>query len=224
MPNSQLCISFLVKGEVGLESSNILSSAPHSLLGYKPPPLQPPSLSSPDRQKQRPTPPHTRTKYTPMDSDLQQAPSARALASIEIIDETPNLAGQMGSFPPNAQPFASFRNIDNVAAHNSTRAQDPITLENNVHDSSDDGTSLLPSVNPSFPQSGYDGLAQDPMAESFAGQLQGMKLVPDPPNVEYWRNRLFLVDEMITLSEDEYVGHSSYATSSVASFTMEKKL
>lgn len=165
--------------------------------------------------------PTTRTKYyAPMDSNLQQNPSARALASIEIIDETPNLAGQLGSFPPNAQPFTSFRNIDNVAArphlHNSTRPQDTITLENNVHDSSSDGISLLPSADPSFPQSGYEGLAQDPTAASFAGQLQGMRMVPDPPNLEYWRNRLFHVDEMITLSEDEYVGHSSYLTSSTS--------
>lgn len=169
---------------------------------------------SPHRQKQRPTPPHAheRSTYTPMDSDLQQTPSSRALASIEIIDETPNLAGQLGSFPQNAQPFASFRNIDNVAArshlHNSTRPQETITLENNVHGSSSDEISLLPSANPSFPQSGHEGLVQDPMAAGFAGQLQGMRLVPDPPNLEYWRQRLFHVDEMITLSEDEYVGHS----------------
>ncbi|CAI7637232.1 unnamed protein product [Penicillium pancosmium] len=143
-----------------------------------------------------------------MDSNLQQNPSAPALASIEIIDKTPNLAGQLGSFPPNAQPFASFRNIDNVTArphlHNSNRTQDTIALENNVHDSSSDGISLLPSADPSFPQSGYEGLAQDPMAASFAGQLQGMRLVPDPPNLEYWRDRLFHVDEIITLSEDEF--------------------
>ncbi|KAJ5983428.1 Glutathione S-transferase/chloride channel C-terminal [Penicillium waksmanii] len=154
--------------------------------------------------------PTARTKYTPrfMDSNLQQTPSARALASIESIGETPNLAGQLGSFPQNAQPFASFRNIDNVAArphlHNSTRTHDTITLENNVHDSSSDDISLLPSADSSFPQSGYEGLAQDPMAASFAGQLQGMRLVPEPPNLEYWRNRLFHVDEMITLSEDEF--------------------
>jgi hypothetical protein len=40
----------------------------------------------------------------------------------------------------------------------------------------------------------------------FAGQLCGMKLVPNPPDLESWRNRLFNVDEdMITLSEQEYV-------------------
>lgn len=31
------------------------------------------------------------------------------------------------------------------------------------------------------------------------------RLVPNPPNLEEWRQRLFEVDEMITLSEDEYV-------------------
>jgi len=31
------------------------------------------------------------------------------------------------------------------------------------------------------------------------------KIVPDPPNLAEWRQRLFNVDEMITLSEEEYV-------------------
>jgi hypothetical protein len=32
-----------------------------------------------------------------------------------------------------------------------------------------------------------------------------MKLVPDPPDLEYWREKLFNVDETITLTEDQYV-------------------
>lgn len=34
-------------------------------------------------------------------------------------------------------------------------------------------------------------------------QFQGMKLIPDPPNLKEWRDRLFHVNEMITLAEDE---------------------
>lgn len=34
---------------------------------------------------------------------------------------------------------------------------------------------------------------------------KGMKLVPDPPDLEMWREKLFNVDGMIVLSEDQYV-------------------
>lgn len=64
---------------------------------------------------------------------------------------------------------------------------------------------LLQSAEQSFQQPNYDGLAADATTStSFAGQLQGMKLVPNPPDLEYWRDRLFHVDEMITLSEEQY--------------------
>lgn len=33
----------------------------------------------------------------------------------------------------------------------------------------------------------------------------GLKLVPEPPNLDAWREKLFNVDETITLSEEEYV-------------------
>ncbi|CAL5874622.1 uncharacterized protein PFLUO_LOCUS8919 [Penicillium psychrofluorescens] len=39
----------------------------------------------------------------------------------------------------------------------------------------------------------------------YAGQLCGMKLIADPPDLEYWRDRLFNVDEeVITVSEQEF--------------------
>ncbi|EAW10610.1 glutathione S-transferase family protein [Aspergillus clavatus NRRL 1] len=34
--------------------------------------------------------------------------------------------------------------------------------------------------------------------------LKDMKLVPDPPDLEYWREKLFNVDDMITLTEDQF--------------------
>jgi hypothetical protein len=40
--------------------------------------------------------------------------------------------------------------------------------------------------------------------DSFPGHLQGMKLVRDPPDLDTWRKILFHVDEMITLSEEQY--------------------
>ncbi|OKP12748.1 hypothetical protein PENSUB_1480 [Penicillium subrubescens] len=40
--------------------------------------------------------------------------------------------------------------------------------------------------------------------DSFPGHLQGMKLVRDPPDLDTWRKILFHVDEMITLSEEQF--------------------
>ena len=39
------------------------------------------------------------------------------------------------------------------------------------------------------------------------GHFSNMKRVLDPPNLAEWRQRLFDVDETITLTEDEYVIH-----------------
>lgn len=147
-----------------------------------------------------------------MNTNLQ-TPNRPIGSAIDIVDDSPNIAGQLDSFPPNAQPFtSSFHSLDNIATrphlHTSTRAQDAIALETNAHDDSNDGIPLLPPTDQPFTSSGYDGQAQDSMTPAFAGQLQGMKLVPDPPDLEYWRHRLFHIDEMVTLTEDEYVNYS----------------
>lgn len=73
---------------------------------------------------------------------------------------------------------------------------------------------LLQSAEQSFQQPGFDGLAGGDATAStgFAGQLQGMKLVPNPPDLEYWRERLFNVDEVITMSEEQYVASARKGT------------
>lgn len=35
------------------------------------------------------------------------------------------------------------------------------------------------------------------------GHFSNMKMIPDPPNLDQWRRRLFDVDEVITLTEDQ---------------------
>ncbi|KAF3389391.1 Glutathione S-transferase U8 [Penicillium rolfsii] len=40
--------------------------------------------------------------------------------------------------------------------------------------------------------------------DSFPGHLQGMKLIRNPPDLDTWRKILFHVDEMITLSEEQF--------------------
>lgn len=37
------------------------------------------------------------------------------------------------------------------------------------------------------------------------GQFEGLRLIPNPPDLESWREKLFHVDDTITLTEDEYV-------------------
>ncbi|KAF2652867.1 hypothetical protein K491DRAFT_28681 [Lophiostoma macrostomum CBS 122681] len=44
----------------------------------------------------------------------------------------------------------------------------------------------------------------DAPATSKFGQLDGLKLIPDPPNLPQWREKLFNVDDTITLTEEEF--------------------
>lgn len=84
-------------------------------------------------------------------------------------------------------------------------SQSGIPLTGDAQETQNSGIATLQSVEP-FQQPNFVELGSDSVAaQNFAGQLQGMKLVPDPPELEYWRDRLFHVDEMITLSEEEYV-------------------
>ena len=48
-------------------------------------------------------------------------------------------------------------------------------------------------------------LPRFPDGEATDGHFRNLKMIPNPPNLEEWRNRLFDVDETIILTEDEYV-------------------
>lgn len=145
-----------------------------------------------------------------MDSGLSRASSSRPIAStIGIVDETPSLPGDVGAFNPGPL-FTSFRAFDNVGtqqfSQHANPAQGTIALEGNAQHGSNDGIPFVQSAQQSFQQPGYDGLPGNATAStSFAGQLQGMKLIPNPPDLEYWRERLFNVDDVITMSEEKYV-------------------
>lgn len=41
-------------------------------------------------------------------------------------------------------------------------------------------------------------------ADKQEGYFSGMKLIPNPPDLQAWRERLFNVDEVITLTEEQY--------------------
>jgi glutathione S-transferase len=40
--------------------------------------------------------------------------------------------------------------------------------------------------------------------EEGGSHFDGMKIIPDPPNLAHWRNRLFNITNMITMSEEEF--------------------
>jgi len=49
------------------------------------------------------------------------------------------------------------------------------------------------------------GAEADDAPSSNHGHFQGLRLIPDPPDLDAWRQKLFDVDQVITLNEDEYV-------------------
>lgn len=139
-----------------------------------------------------------------MESDLQRPPSPR-LSNIAIVDQTSGLAAQLGPFQPHSQPFAPFRTIDHVEPQplqNATPTPSTIALGNNAHEAQHGIPLLHSAAEPS--QDPYDAIT--PNASDFMGltsQWQGLKLNPNPPDLEFWRNKLFNVDETITLSEEQ---------------------
>ena len=42
-----------------------------------------------------------------------------------------------------------------------------------------------------------------PDENATGGHFQNMKMIPNPPNLDEWRHRLFHVDDMITMTEEE---------------------
>ncbi|OOQ91024.1 glutathione transferase [Penicillium brasilianum] len=86
-----------------------------------------------------------------------------------------------------------------------------IGMTNNAPESSNVqlALGLQPPSHTTFPEHDYAALVADApditnFLDSFPGHLQGMKLVRDPPDLDTWRNILFHVDEMITLSEEQF--------------------
>tara|TARA_R110002003_G_scaffold198_23_gene15586 strand:- start:26139 stop:26729 length:591 start_codon:yes stop_codon:yes gene_type:complete len=54
-----------------------------------------------------------------------------------------------------------------------------------------------------LPEPQAHGRETDDAPSSNHGQFQGLKLIADPPDLEAWRQRLFDVDDTMTLSEEE---------------------
>lgn len=85
-------------------------------------------------------------------------------------------------------------------------SQTELAMGNNAHQAQNDGLAQLES--PSQPYQpdfvDLDSESVGPAASNGSGELQGFKMIPNPPHLDYWRERLFNVDEMITLSEEEY--------------------
>lgn len=86
-------------------------------------------------------------------------------------------------------------------------SQNELAMGNSAHQAQNNSLTTLQSPSQVF-QSDFielDSGSADPASFTGPGELQGFKLIPNPPHLDYWRDRLFNVDEMITLSEEEYV-------------------
>jgi hypothetical protein len=46
--------------------------------------------------------------------------------------------------------------------------------------------------------------------ESTEGHFKNLKMIPNPPELERWRKKLFDVDDLITMTEDEYARFSCF--------------
>lgn len=127
--------------------------------------------------------------------------SPRLGSTIPIVES--GLAPQLGPFP-DSQPFTTYQSIDNVPQQ---PLQNVLALQTDGHVSSHPHGMVLQPTQQSF-QGSYNGLeTEDTESANFAGQLMGMRLIPDPPDLDYWRNRLFHADDVITLTEEQYVVH-----------------
>lgn len=85
-------------------------------------------------------------------------------------------------------------------------SQNELAMGSNVHQAQNNSLTTLQSQSQSFQPDFIELEAGSADTVSFTGpgELQGFKVVPNPPHLDYWRDRLFNVDEMITLSEEEY--------------------
>lgn len=86
-------------------------------------------------------------------------------------------------------------------------SQNGLAMVNNVHPAHGDNFVILQSPTQGFQQD-FVEMSSEPVDTTTLvapGEQRGFKAIPDPPDLDYWRDRLFNVDEMITLSEDEYV-------------------
>jgi glutathione S-transferase len=85
-------------------------------------------------------------------------------------------------------------------------SQNELAMGNHAHQAQNNGLATMQSPSQHFQPDfiDLDTEPADPASFAGSGELQGFRMVTDPPNLEYWRDRLFNVDEMITLSEEEY--------------------
>ena len=100
---------------------------------------------------------------------------------------------------------AHAANMSGQMAPPASLSQNELAMGNNAHQAQNNSLTLQSQGQPFQPDFiELDTGSTDSVAYNGPGELQGFKLVPNPPHLDYWRDRLFNVDEMITLSEEEY--------------------
>jgi glutathione S-transferase len=136
-------------------------------------------------------------------SQAQSQPQSR----VRLQSQQVNGSHQAASHSPTSQSAQSSDN--NFSAANGTRY--PL-LASEPHYTNQQPLSLYTPVRalqqPGNSPGGYHGGTSDHNTyagnEEGGGHFSGMKLVENPPDLEQWRERLFNVDETITLTEEEF--------------------
>lgn len=109
--------------------------------------------------------------------------------------------------PPNPPPPAPQHQIQAPPppprAQVATHLQGPPQLQELAHRGSFVQTQEQPLVQEQVPDN-------DEAPIQNHGQIEGLRLIPNPPNLETWREKLFHVDDTITLTEEEYVRFFSH--------------
>jgi hypothetical protein len=49
------------------------------------------------------------------------------------------------------------------------------------------------------------GEEQGDVRVKHGGQFEGLRLIPNPPDLDCWRQKLFNVDDILVLNEEQYV-------------------
>lgn len=102
-----------------------------------------------------------------------------------------------------AIPPARFNLIASQPQHIQTHAPPPLQQPLTQVSPSLVQQQRLPGLEP---QSGFiqtQDIEEGP-ATTNHGQFEGLKLIPNPPNLDEWRMKLFDADDTITLTEDEF--------------------
>lgn len=189
-------------------SSQLTSFDPHSSQAFQPfshlaanPFVRPPRPGEPNNllAPSSSVSVHRQQQITSGDSDSRDSAVQFAVPSRHLVHDGGEINPQVNQSQPLSQN------------------QTPIS---HGSDSGDNQGQLMPSLESSPQHNSITFLPRDADTEPQAGKSDvhfgGMKMVPNPPDLQAWREKLFNVDETIILTEEQYVSLLSAVNGDVA--------